>query len=368
MRTRLTRVILIAALAGLGAGAPAHATLVFQTGADPGWVWVAADDGSGARKLVPGAAPHISPDGQTVAYLSNLERGVTRLRIIPTAGGTARTLVKGWQPGYGYSDDVYLERFGTFDWSPDSRYVAVAAGPFPDSDNFDGNNRLVVADVMTGANRTVARRSFFDYASFSPDSSELVYAQRRRDTVYAKVDLHIASLADGTTRKLTHDGHSRYPVWGPEKIAFVVEKRPTGKRRRSDVAKFNLATIAGDGSGRRRLTHDKLRYYQRGLYPTDWSADGTRLLAEFESYDKEGESRSNVVTVDPLTGKERIVGKASGVLIGTALSRDGSTILGYTNDEGDFLDADNSVIGTADYAQGGVSVLRTKAVYPDWNR
>lgn len=359
MRTRATRAVLIVALAGLGAAAPAHATLVFQTGggvlSSGGRIWVAADDGSGARRLVSGDFPHISRDGQTVAYMANGLSNSPSLRVIPTAGGTPRTLVKHWQYTY---DGV---QYGTFDWSPDSRYVVVAAGPDEDgSETYKATERLVVADVTTGANRTVARRSVFDYASFSPDSSELVYAQRHSFRPFAKEDLHIASVADGTTRKLTHDGHSLYPVWGPEKIVFAVSKRPTARRRRRYTTKFNLATIAADGSGRRQLTHDKLPHAQTGLLPTEWSADGTRLLAQHQG--GVFEEKSYPVTVDPVTGEERVVGN-SRHLVGTALSRDGSTILGQYDPQ-----AVSGSVGTADYATGDFSVLLTHAANPDWNR
>ena len=62
-----------------------------------------------------------------------------------------------------------------------------------------------------------------------------------------------------------------------------------------------------------------------GLVPTAWSADGSRLLTQFG-----GQDTTYAVTVSPATGRERIVGKASQGIVATGLSRDGSTILGYT--------------------------------------
>jgi hypothetical protein len=42
-------------------------------------VWVAADDGSGARRLASGSAPRISPDSKTIATVVGPEIGTKRL-------------------------------------------------------------------------------------------------------------------------------------------------------------------------------------------------------------------------------------------------------------------------------------------------
>ena len=135
----------------------------------------------------------------------------------------------------------------------------------------------------------------------------------------------IAPVAGGPVRKLTSDGHSLYPLWGPTQIAYVRYSRPTGRHRHEDGPKYNLWLIKPDGSGRRQLTHDRVPFLLTGLTPTDWSADGTRLLTQFG-----GQDTTYAVTVNPVSGRERIVGKASQGIVGTSLSLDGSTILGYT--------------------------------------
>jgi hypothetical protein len=57
----------LATLVALTIAAPAHATLVYERGLASTSVWAAADDGSGAHRLVAGSQPHVSRDGQTGA-------------------------------------------------------------------------------------------------------------------------------------------------------------------------------------------------------------------------------------------------------------------------------------------------------------
>jgi hypothetical protein len=63
------RAVLLAIAAVLIPTASAQASIVYARGTAHRSVWIANDDGSGARKLVAaGDAPHISPDGLAVIY------------------------------------------------------------------------------------------------------------------------------------------------------------------------------------------------------------------------------------------------------------------------------------------------------------
>ena len=111
----------------------------------------------------------------------------------------------------------------------------------------------------------------------------------------------------------------------------------------------------------RRLTHTHVDPLLFGLTPTDWSADGTRLLAEFG-----GQDTSYAVTVNPQTGAQRPVAKAAErSLVGAALSADGSTILGST---GGFEPGPRHDVVSVPYAGGHTTVLARNAFEPDWNR
>src|ERR1700710_2098915 len=95
----------LALLAALAFAAPAHASLVYESGTNAHAVYIANDDGSNARKLVPGGSlPHLSADGTTVIYTANPDEANPSLREIPAAGGASKTLAT-------------RVRFGTFAWS-----------------------------------------------------------------------------------------------------------------------------------------------------------------------------------------------------------------------------------------------------------
>jgi Tol biopolymer transport system component len=240
-----------------------------------------------------------------------------------------------------------------FAWSPDSRYIVAQTGPL------NGKQKLVLIDRTSGSVRTVAR-GFFSGASFSPAGDQLIYSLVASDRqVFPKANLYIAPVTGGTPHAITSDGHSLYPLWGSKQIVYVRYKRPTGKHRREDGPKYNLWLINADGTGRKQLTHDRVPFLLTGLVPTDWSDDGTRLLAQFG-----GQDTTYAVTVNPATGRERIVGRASQSIVGTALSHDGSTILAYTG--GAFEDPKLQNTITAPYIGGTPKLLVRRAYFSDW--
>jgi hypothetical protein len=270
------RALLPAIAAVLIPTAPAQASTVYARGTAHRSVWIANDDGSGARKLVSqGDTPHISPDGQAVVYTARGSGSRPQLREIPAAGGASKLLLA-------------PVRFGAFAWSSDGRYVAAQTGPL------NGAQKLVLIDRSTGTSRTLAGGAFYG-ASFSPDATQLVYSRAPRDALFPVANLAVAPTAGGAARAITSDGHDQYPLW----------------------------LSAPDGSGRRRLTHDKVPFLLSGLIATAWSADGTRLLAQFG-----GQDTTYPVTVDPATGAERVLGSKSLGFVASALSHDGSTVLG----------------------------------------
>ena len=61
-----------------------------------------------------------------------------------------------------------------------------------------------------------------------------------------------------------------------------------------------------NGKGVTRLTHTKVDQLLQGLYPTEWSANGNRLLAQFE-----GQDTSYAVGVNVNTGAQRPILEAT---------------------------------------------------------
>jgi Tol biopolymer transport system component len=310
---------------------------VYARGGEHTSVWIAGDDGSGARKLVSdGQDPRISPDGTAVIYTIEGDAGHPQLREIPAAGGASKLLLA-------------PVRFGVLAWSPDSRYIAAQAGPL------DGTQKLVLIDRATGTSRTLARGAFYS-GSFSPDSTQFVYSRAPHDALFPKANLAVAPTAGGPSRAITSDGRDQYPLWGPTQIAFTRYQRPA---RHGDSPKLNLWLSAPDGSGRRRLTHDRVPFLMYGLTPIGWSGDGKRLVAQFG-----GQDTAYAVTVDPATGHEHVLVSKSRGLVVDALSHDGSTVLGTLG--GDLFGSPARVV-TVPYAGGKVTTL-AHGYTADWNR
>ncbi len=317
----------------------AQATLSFTRNPFHPAVFAAGDDGSGAHKIGDGRSPRVSPDGLSVAFLHEGAENAQELQVALAAGGPARTLM------VGFREPFYLA------WSPDSSTIAALKGPEL------GKRKLVLVNVLTGAQRAVAQ-GFFSGFSFSPDGSELVYSRTGSEKLWPHSDVFRVSVAGGKPIRITHDHNSSDPLWGPnDKIVFV--KTVEGKKRKYGP-KNELFLMNPQGKGVKRLTHTKVDPLLQGLFPTDWSANGKRLLAEFE-----GQDTSYAVTVNPKTGAQRPLSKAeeSG-FVGNALSADGKTVLGF---EGGFDPGNVHNVATVPYGGGKPTVLAKNASEPSWN-
>jgi len=338
--SRARLVVPLAALVALGVAAvPANATLVYQRGALKPSVFVANDDGTGARKLLSNAgAPRISPDGQMVAALRLSRSGTTSVLLVPAAGGSARTAFTDAGTDGGF--------VGNPTWAPDSTKLALPGG-----------KGLQVIDAATATATRVATGSISG-VSFSPASDLIAYDRAGRShTELPPVDIYTvpASGGGGATR-LTTDGVSTAPLWGPSAIAFSHLKNT----KLGPTAQMWL--MNPDGSNPHALTNVKVPKLLYGLTPVDWSASGAQLLAIYGGQDSLG-----TYTVDPASGQ---TGKILGGISETGadpfrLSRDGTTILAAVG--GPDPSGAHDIV-TVPYAGGSATVLVHKAFFADWNR
>jgi hypothetical protein len=337
---------LAAAAALLALPAAAQATLAFTRNPLHPAVFTANDNGSGAHKLGSGRNPRVSPDGLSVAYLDEGPGHAQELKLAPAAGGPVRTLMVGSQ------DPYYLA------FSPDSKTIAALRGPEL------GKRKLVLIDVASGAQRVVDS-GYFSGFSFSPSGTELVYSKAGSEKYPPSSDVYRFQIPIGESVRylppvrLTHDHRSLSPLWGPAgQIVFV---KLLGAKQRKYGPKNELYLMNPSGGQVKRLTHTKVDPLVQGLTPTQWSASGNRLLTEFG-----GQDTTYAVTVNPKTGAERTLTKEREVgFVGTALSADGSTVLG---DLGGFEPSPDHKVVTIPYTGGKPKVLVKNASEPSWNR
>jgi Tol biopolymer transport system component len=339
--------LVLAALLALPAGA--SATLSYVKDPFKSMVFVANDDGSGARKVAEGHNPFVSPDGQWVAYLHEGPKFAQELKLTTVAGGPGKTLMTNFREA------------SSLAWSPNSKTIAALRGPEL------GKRNLVVIDVASGAQDVIAS-GFFSGFSFSPDGTEIVYAVSRSEKFPPRSDVfwfpvpipdRIYSVHPEHVR-LTSDRRSSDPLWGPsDQIVFV--KTVEGKKRKYGP-KNELFLMNPQGTGVKRLTHTKVQPLLQGLTPTDWSADGSRLLAEFG-----GQDTSYAVVINPKTGVQRpVAGTGEQGFVGTDLSADGKLVLGFNGgfDPG----IRNHLVQTVPYSGGKPKTLVKNAFEPSWSR
>ena len=316
--------LLTVALLLLGA-APASAALVYVQAVDgEPTVHAADDDGTDPRELVTGNQPQISADGNVVAFVRP-SGSRTQLGLIPTSGGRERILAT--------STSIESVTF-----SPDSKLLAAEIG----------GRRLMLFETDTGRLATLAR-GFVKGLSFSPDSTRLVYGLGVDATARGEADVYKVSVRGGTPRRITRDGRSLLPVWGPARIAFVKQK---GLDRTGMIPTYDIWDMDERGREVQRMTTTKVPEGVNGLLPIEWSGDGSRLIAQYVGADvRVG------FTVNPRNGETRALRRK----VAFDLAGDGSAVL--TQSAGK-----RPNVYAAPYEQGGSELLVRNATQPDWSR
>jgi dipeptidyl aminopeptidase/acylaminoacyl peptidase len=197
-------------------------------------IWMADTTGGAPRQLTYGptssSSPDWSPDGRTLAFLSERSKGDRRqIYLMPLDGGEPRPLTTAG------------EGVNRFAWSPDGRSIAYTStdaeseairtrteryGEFTVVGHDDRMAQLYVVDVAGGAVRQLTHGPFvvgsFDW---SPDGRAIAFDHEVNSSPASSgtTDIAIVDVADGHTRDLvTQDGPDSHPVWSPDgtRIAF----------------------------------------------------------------------------------------------------------------------------------------------------
>lgn len=289
-------------------------------------VFTADDDGFDEIAIGRGTDPEVSPDGNLVAYIST--RGKReRLKVKHVYGGPADLLMD-------------AARISSVAWSPESNRIAAVRAPAR------GSEKLVLVNVPSGGGEHVVARGEFGRVSFSPEGDQLVYSRVRG----GRSDIFRFAVGGHGSKRLTYDHRSQGPLWGPRgRIAFL---KQVGKKR-----KLEIYTMRSDGGDVRRLTHTRHIGRRRGLYPVDWSPDGSRLLA-----DVSGPGGEFGVLVYAHSGALGRLRHRKAHFVGTAFSCDGNMVLGSSGPRGALA---NHQVGMVPAGSGTMQVLANFAYDPD---
>jgi len=206
-------------------------------------IWLVATDGGEPRQFTAGAkrdsAPRWSPDGTSLAFLSERGEEKPQVCIISATGGESRGLTRLPLGG------------GTPAWSPDGKKLVFSAktGDAPDTDTkkakpyrritsmkyrvngegftYDHRRHLFVVAVEGGDAVQITDGDWDDtQPAWSPDGSEIAFiSARHADREYdSNSDLWVVPVAGGEPRPISDTrGGCGAPTWSPDgtTIAYI---------------------------------------------------------------------------------------------------------------------------------------------------
>ncbi|OZC02164.1 PD40 domain-containing protein [Rubricoccus marinus] len=211
-------------------------------------------------------APQLSPDGKSIAFLS--ERDLFGIDLFLADAETGEVISKLEEVGTNAHFDAirFIESAGT--WSPtgDRFAYVVFAG---------GDNEIAILNVQA---RDVVRRikvagiGAIKDPTWSPDGSKIAFAGVKGGIT----DLYVVDLASGDVRQLTNDRYTDLqPSWHPDgrRIAFVTDRGPGTDFERLTFAPVRLAILDTASGEIESLT---LFAGNKHINPA-WSRDGESL-------------------------------------------------------------------------------------------
>ena len=230
-------------------------------------IWLVATDGGEPRQFTAGAkrdsAPRWSPDGRSLAFLSERGEEKPQICIISASGGESRLLTK------------LALGAGTPTWSPDGKKLVFSAktGEAPDPDTkkakpyrritsmkyrvngegftYDHRRHLFVIGVDGGEPAQLTDGDWDDtQPAWSPDASEIVFTSARHaDREYdSNSDLWVAPVVGGEARQITDTrGGCGAPSWSPDGTTIAYINHPVwpsnGVLWLADAAGGNLRAV-----------------------------------------------------------------------------------------------------------------------------
>jgi TolB protein len=265
----------------------------------------------GPRGLCPGDGPTWSPDGQTLAFASGIQRG-SELYVVNADGSGLRRLTRNrahdhgpvWSPDgrklafvtdrSGHPETHVINPDGTGQarltrsdggvWSPDGRRFAFARDGFVYVVNADGGGER----RLTRIPRRGTKKAFDHVTSWSPDGRYLAFASGNTSPPMGFLDGYVMR-ADGSGRWRLPWGFA--PTWSPDGRTILLVRQMGSPSE--------IFAVSPDGGGLRNLSRN----------PTldgspAWSPDG-RTVAFVSRRD----GRYGIFVMNPDgSGQRRLIG------------------------------------------------------------
>ncbi len=176
-------------------------------------------------------APALSPDGATIAYLSEGSSPFIDLYLADVKHGRIERRLIGSTRRSDFESLRYLSSAGA--WSPDGRSLAIAA-------KHAGADDLVIVDVRHGRERRRIRLPLdgVTMPTWSPDGARIAFSGTRGG--YS--DLYTIAADGSDLRQLTDDPFADlHPAWSPDgtTLAFATDRGPG-----CDLARLVTAPLA----------------------------------------------------------------------------------------------------------------------------
>jgi hypothetical protein len=332
------------ALAGIISGSSAAAaggylTFIRGSATSQPSVWIAAQDGSSARRLGAGDQATLSPDGAYVAVQRALSSSAALALYRPN-----RELASLFFSAKRYAATPLA-------WSADSRYLAVQLL----ATNPTGSGELELIDTKTMKAHLVAK-GLVNGASFDPAGGKIAYGLTSSQSPGAPVNIYSAPLVGGgAPAQVTTDGRSLNPLWLRSGLLFDHETLRGAESAPADQLWLK------SGTKLRQLTHLRLPQLIGGLVPMAASSDGNRILAAYQGEDTD---IAWTVQLSPLRVSElKVNGKA--VQGDAAISSTGRQLLVTVG--GFEQPADDGTVEEVGF-NGGTPTKLTRGAAPSWNR
>lgn len=163
-------------------------------------------------------APALSPDGSKIAYLS--ERNFYFVDLWLADGRTGKTVRRLLKSTYSGNYETFRFITSSASWSPDGRYLAIAA-------KHGGKDDIVIVDVARNKQVRAIKVpiSGVTNPTWSPDGQKLVFSGLDGGIS----DLYLVNADGSGFTRLTHDKDADlHPVWSPDgkTIAFATDRGP----------------------------------------------------------------------------------------------------------------------------------------------